>query len=434
MKLRNPLPLSCLFLIVSAASSLSAAPADVPGEPPTSWIDPDTGHRVIRMTREPNSLSFYFNDNAYTPDGKEMVYTTPGGISVLELATLQARQVVAGPARAIVVSRKTPTIYFTRRTDDPLISKLFSANVDTGETHEIGTLPRRGSIDSINADETLAAGTYTEGNGTEYGGGARDRGQSQSAVQPTNKLQMMKDRLARRLPMALFILDLRTGQAKAILHGTDWINHLQFSPTDPTRLMYAHEGPWQLVDRIWTIRTDGSQNMLVHKRTMEMEQDGHEWWGQDGKDIWYDLRMPEGALSIVSGYNVDTGERYRFNVDRYAWSIHYNSSPDGTLFCGDGCGHEAAWWASDANKWIYLFRPERIKDDNTLGRDLIHPGFMHAERLVNMSKHGYLLEPNPSFTPDQKLIVFRSNMFGPTYVFGVEVAKAVVATAQPGSE
>jgi oligogalacturonide lyase len=41
-----------------------------------------------------------------------------------------------------------------------------------------------------------------------------------------------------------------------------------------------------------------------------------------------------------------------------------------------------------------------------------------------MSKHNYRLEPNPSFTPDQKYIVFRSNMFGPDYAFAVEVAKA----------
>jgi oligogalacturonide lyase len=407
-----------LLLAATAARSLAAA------EPPSSWIDPDTGHRVIRLTREPDSLSFYFNDNAYTPDGKEMVYTTPAGISVLNLATLEARQVVPGPARAIVVGHRTPTIYYTRRTADPLVARLYATNIDTGATREIGDLPRRGSIDAINADETLAAGTYTEGEGAEYGGNrARREGQNQSAVQPTNKLQMMKDRLARRLPMDLYTLDLRTGRTAGILRGTDWMNHLQFSPVDPTLLLYAHEGPWQLVDRIWTIRADGTQNALVHRRTMEMEQDGHEWWGQDGRNIWYDLRMPEGVLSIVSGYDVVTGERSRYNVDRYAWSIHYNSSPDGTLFCGDGCGHEAAWWASAANRWIYLFRPERIADDHSLGSHLIHPGVMHAERLVNLARHGYLLEPNPSFTPDQRLIVFRSNMFGPTYVFGVEVAR-----------
>jgi oligogalacturonide lyase len=40
-----------------------------------------------------------------------------------------------------------------------------------------------------------------------------------------------------------------------------------------------------------------------------------------------------------------------------------------------------------------------------------------------MSKHNYHLEPNVRFTPDKKWVIFRSNMFGPTYVFAVEVAK-----------
>ena len=56
--------------------------------------------------------------------------------------------------------------------------------------------------------------------------------------------------------------------------------------------------------------------------------------------------------------------------------------------------------------------------------DPVMPGVLRAERLVNMAKHQYRLEPNVSFTPDQKWILFRSNMFGPTYVFAVEVAKA----------
>ena len=43
----------------------------------------------------------------------------------------------------------------------------------------------------------------------------------------------------------------------------------------------------------------------------------------------------------------------------------------------------------------------------------MQPGVFHAEKLVNMAKHNYRLEPNVSFTPDQKWVVFRSNMFGP---------------------
>ena len=56
--------------------------------------------------------------------------------------------------------------------------------------------------------------------------------------------------------------------------------------------------------------------------------------------------------------------------------------------------------------------------------DFVQPGVLHAEKLVNMKKHQYRLEPNVSFTPDQKWVVFRSNMFGPTYVFAVEIGKA----------
>jgi hypothetical protein len=41
------------------------------------------------------------------------------------------------------------------------------------------------------------------------------------------------------------------------------------------------------------------------------------------------------------------------------------------------------------------------------------------------------LEAHPtSFTSDQKWVVFRSNMFGPSYVFAVEVAKAASKTAE----
>jgi oligogalacturonide lyase len=41
-----------------------------------------------------------------------------------------------------------------------------------------------------------------------------------------------------------------------------------------------------------------------------------------------------------------------------------------------------------------------------------------------MSHHNYRLEPNVRFSPDKSLVIFTSNMFGSSYVFGVEVAKA----------
>jgi len=52
------------------------------------------------------------------------------------------------------------------------------------------------------------------------------------------------------------------------------------------------------------------------------------------------------------------------------------------------------------------------------------PGVFHPEHLVNMKKHNYLQEPNVRFSPDDSLVIFSSNMFGPSYVFGVEVKQA----------
>ena len=56
-------------------------------------------------------------------------------------------------------------------------------------------------------------------------------------------------------------------------------------------------------------------------------------------------------------------------------------------------------------------------------KDLIDIGYFKAERLVNLSRHDYRLEPNVTFSPDMKWVVFRSNMLGPTHVFAVEIAK-----------
>ncbi len=401
-----------VFLALAGVAGLNAQSG---AEPPKTWIDPDTGHRIVRLTNEPGSASLYFNQNGYTPDGKEMVYTTPEGISVLDLKTYAARPVVKGQVRVIVAGRKTQNVYYIKG------DTVCSTDVDSGATREIAKLPRRGTVATVNADETLLAGTYIEGDGQDYNPN-RPPG-PQGLEQPRNKGQMMEERLAAHLPMGMFTVNTRTGETRTILKSTDWLNHLEFSPTDPALLMYCHEGPWHKVDRIWTIRTDGSHITKIQPRTMAMEIFGHEFWSHDGKTIWYDLQTPRGEDFWLAGYNVDTGTRTWYHLQRNEWSIHFNVTQDGKMFCGDG-GDEGQVAHAPGGKWIYLFRPELIPNRGIADPSFIQPGVLRAERLVNMSKHNYRLEPNVSFTPDEKWVVFRSNMLGPTYVFAVEVAKA----------
>jgi len=276
----------------------------------------------------------------------------------------------------------------------------------------------------VNADETLLAGTYIEGDGQPDNSPSQpEERQIHPLDQPRSKGQMMEERLAAHLPMVLFVADTRTGAIATILKSTDWLNHLQFSPTDPNLLLFCHEGPWHKVDRIWTIHSDGSGLTKIHTRTMSMEIAGHEFWSSDGSSIWYDLQRPRGEVFWLAGYNVSTGERTWYHLERNEWSIHFNVSRDGRLFCGDGGDSGQVAHAPDG-RWIYLFRPELITNRGMADKNFINPGILHAERLVNMAKHDYRLEPNVRFTADEKWVIFRSNMFGPTFTFAVEVARA----------
>ena len=420
---------SALVVVIGITSPVSsqttasavAQPATPEVEPPSSWVDPDTGHRIRRMTSEPNSTGFYFNINAYTPDGRQMVYNAPDGIHVLDLVSLQSRRLVEGKVRAIIVGKKTPTVFFI----DSATNEIASVDVESAKVTKLATLPRRASVATVNADETLAAGTYIEGDaGQDYGANkVMPPGQSGPLVQPLNKGEMMERRLAARLPLVLFTINLKTGKVDTLLHSTDWINHLLFSPSDPAVLMYCHEGPWHKVDRIWTIHTDGKENTLIHKRTMAMEIAGHEFWGIDGKTIWYDLQTPKGEDFWLAGYDIESSQRRWYHMQRNEWSIHFNVAADQSIFCGDGGDPGQVARAPDG-QWIYLFHPTLEKNTGDTSRDLIQPGVFHSERLVNMSKHNYKLEPNVRFSPDHQMVIFTSNMFGASYVFGVDVAKA----------
>ena len=369
------------LVVLAAAAIGSQAVADTI---PSTWVDKDTGHRVWRLTPEPDSASLYFNVTAVSPDGRWMVYNAPDGIHGLDLASRKTKLLVPNhgdrmAARTIAVGRKTNAVFYL--SDDPAtkVTSINRADFDTGERRKLVDVPAGYKIDSINADETLAAGTYEV---------HREARASQGAPggplnQPRNKGEMMERRLAARIPLVLFALDLKSGKETQLLHSTDWINHLLFSPTDPTLLMYCHEGPWQKVDRIWTIRTDGSANTLIHRRTMAMEIAGHEFWGQDGKTVWYDWQYPKGASFYVAGYNLETGRRTAYHLERNDWSIHFNVSNDGTLFAGDGGDPGQVAHAPDG-KWITLLRPETVADaDPANYRDeLVTIQTMRSERLA----------------------------------------------------
>ena len=351
MKLQAVLASVCLVALSPglAVAQQGTAPAAVqPG--PKRWVDPLTKHRVVRISEVAGSASLYFHQNSYTPQGDKMVMSVPEGIAVVDLKDWKVTTLVRDPdAQLLFTGRRTRSVYFQKRAGTGVT--IFAADIDSGTVRRIADV-ERGSIGSINADETLLLGQWAANDkplqpGMERKPQDRQRfGQADyQALGPDGKPLTfadakevrMNERLEAGIPMEIFTIDVRTGARKVVVASDkDWLNHVQFSPTDPNQIMYCHEGPWHKIDRIWIVRSDGTGKKLVHKRIMNMEIAGHEFFSPDGKWIWYDLQLPRGQDFWVAGYELATGKRKWFHLERNEWSVHFNLSPDLKRFSGDG--------------------------------------------------------------------------------------------------
>ena len=426
-----------LLLAVSGAARRGA-----PDDPPTDWIDPATGHRVIRLSTEPGSQTLYFHDNAYTPDGDKYVFSSPSGIMLLDVTTLGTSppkpELIVPGAGGAYVARRTREVYFVRRVPGAArgaSGQVFAYNVDTKAIRPVPNATRT----LINADETftvtpIAAEDPTGKTPRPPVREARPQlqrmfpGKTMAELTPEQQYAVTKEEgLARRAlnpePMAFVFTNLKTAKADTVGYQYGWLNHMQFNPKDPNLLLYCHEGTWHEVDRIWTIRTDGSEMTLRHKRSMDMEIAGHEFWSWDGHTIWFDLQTPRSQVFWIAGVNIETGARTQYRVDRDAWSVHYNVSRDDSMFMGDG-GDETQVAFAPNGRWINLFTVQR---DSTVKR----------EKLVNMAKHNYVtgrggVEPNGSITPDKKWVIFTGNFDGARHVYAVST-KLLSVPRQPRS-
>ncbi|MFV0606820.1 MAG: oligogalacturonate lyase family protein [Niabella sp.] len=377
---------------------------------PSIWIDNNTKHKIIRLTNNNRSnLSFYFHNTPFV--GNKMVYystqktnhiegkqetynsnVTDRQLYLLDLNTLKTERLTNSvlPMQGEIVSTKLNEAFYQVK------DSVWAVNLSTKKTRLVYIFPKdfKANITTINADGTLLAGAKSTD------------GEKELFRKNPNKSDYFNLIYEARLPRTLFAINIDTKQLNKIFTDSAWLNHIQFSPTNPSLLMFCHEGPWHKVDRIWTINVNTKKVTQIHKRTIDMEIAGHEWFAFDGKTIWYDLQQPRGQTFFVQGHHLETGNETKYELQRNEWSVHYTTSHDGKLFAGDGGDPGAVAKAPDG-KWIYLFTPDSTK--------------LKAEKLVNMKRHNYRLEPNVHFTPDNKWIIFRANFEGKENIYAVEV-------------
>jgi len=483
-------------------------------EAPSEWVDPATGHVIVRLSKEAPTASMYFHQNGYTPDGKKLLIFTPEGMSTVDLQTHKIDLLVPGfralsmsMSNGIEVSRKEPVVYYNQTINGK--NAVIAMNMNTHEWKEVAELPTGATLGGLTPDDSMIIGIRNVGGGrgAAVGTPATETPTSpfpetpQGSGTPTNPTRGTPTNLGRGTPASptaqtptnpgpgtptsprpqtptairpqtpatpnpqvaaasgrgaragggaggqskqIYTVNLKTGETKTFFPSEDNLshdnlNHFETSPTDPNLILFAHEGNWATMERIWTMHTDGTGLKLMHVRTMPNEIAGHEFFSRDGEWVYYDLQTPESVQFWLAGANVKTGEHIRYPIERSEWSVHYYVSWNGKMFLGDGGGPNSV-----ANRlpgqgklnppqngqWMYLFTPTGEYTTMDVNGEKVKVGKLNVEKLADLRKHDYgngeptRVEPNGTFTPDDKWITFRSNMEGALHVYEVEVAKA----------
>jgi oligogalacturonide lyase len=204
----------------------------------------------------------------------------------------------------------------------------------------------------------------------------------------------------------LIRIDLATGQREVILEKDGWLGHPQYRPYDDNTVAYCHEGPHDLVDaRMWFINEDGT-NIRCGKTHEVGESCTHEFW------------VPDGSLMIYVSYLKGETERYIWSLDPVTLKnerlvhmpacSHLMSNFKGDLLVGDGCGSPADVADSSSHEiqtdpYLYVF-DLKSKTHRPIAR--------HDSSWEVYKKSRQVTHPHPSFTPDEKKVLYSCDAEG----------------------
>jgi oligogalacturonide lyase len=404
--------LRCAARVAAGIFLLPSLYAQTPGASPfpSEFNDPDTGAQILRLSKDLSTPAgvIYFTQACVTPDSRYAVIRyldvaaghTAGYMYRYDFKTGELVKLTGKVNKNQEFVPKSGNLYYTADND----RVIYVTNIMSLATRKVADMPPEilcsGGL-TVNADETLVVGTGTL---------VAEHKNDKILTTAPNQGSAFTDAFARHDTNLLIDANINTGKVSELFRINTWLGHVQFSPVDPALLMFCHEGPWALVDRIWTLRIGGATPAAPHlvlKRTEKNEIAGHEFWASDGSAIWCDhnYRNTPGK-DFLDGINLMTGALTRYPIKPPFGSIHYTQSPDGKFFICDG----------GTNK----MHP----DQQAMYALIPGDGKLTPVKLCNMAHNDYkAAEPNPHLTPDQHWVIFTATFSGIPQAYAVEMPK-----------
>lgn len=211
-----------------------------------------------------------------------------------------------------------------------------------------------------------------------------------------------------RRPRSLVVrVDLKKEEAIPAWGESAWVTQVNISPVDPDVILFCHEGPWHLVQRMWIVRVDTHEVWPLLRQKKFIECAGHEFFANDGRVVvQYGRRSSPSSRDWVrydvfinpDGTNL---KKYRYP---YLAPTHIKTNSDCSMAVGDKCYPDASF--KEGSSYIGLIR--YLKDESLELRPLCR----HDTSWLTQRSH-----PHPIFTPDDKHVIFSSDREGRCNVY-----------------
>ncbi len=212
-------------------------------------------------------------------------------------------------------------------------------------------------------------------------------------------------------PSSLVIrFDMETRKGEVVTGGHERITHTSFKPDDGDYMVFCHDGPWDLVQRMWTVRVSTDEVVPLVEQQKHLERMVHEFTTAKGRvGVQYSFRYKPDMeyfmnADILVDFDGKNQERFYYP---YLRPEHINVNYDETYAVGDRAMLSADM--KDSNKYIALIEYDRN---------------YHKANTNLLCYHGTsgkkYAHSHPVFTPDGSHIMFSSDVDGNLNIYMVE--------------
>ena len=204
--------------------------------------------------------------------------------------------------------------------------------------------------------------------------------------------------------------DTVTGTAEAVCGGHHRITHVSLMPSDGDRLLFCHDGPWHLTQRMWTARASTDEVKPLVSQQHNLEGIVHEFFTPGGRiGAQYSYRYkPDMDFFLFADLFVDfdggNQERYYYP---YLRPGHVSVNSRETLAAGDRAMIRKDM--KDSERYLSLIRYH--SQDHRAEVSLLCAHDPSGQKSAHV---------HPVFTPDDSHIVYSSDKEGRLNIYMVE--------------